>query len=102
MLKTYYSNEEQLHLGIPSVEYCGNALNISPKYLSDLLKKETGRNAKTHIDEFLINKAKSQLLASTESVSEIAYTLGYKYPQHFSKIFKSKTGSSPSQYRTLN
>ena len=75
---------------------------MSPKYLSDLLKKETGKSTKTHIDDFLMNKAKNRLLRSTESVSEIAYGLGYEYSQHFSKIFKAKTGMSPSEYRSLN
>lgn len=102
MLKDHYSEENQLSTGIPSVNYCGKELNMSPKYLSDLLKKETGKNAKTHIDEFLMNKAKNRLLSSTASVSEIAYGLGFEYSQHFSKIFKAKTGMSPSAYRSLN
>ena len=102
LLKNYYAEENQLNDGIPSVNRCGNQLNMSPKYLSDLLKKETGKNAKTHIDDFLINKAKNRLLRSTESVSEIAYGLGYEYSQHFSKTFKAKTGMSPSEYRSLN
>ncbi|MDN5201279.1 helix-turn-helix domain-containing protein [Fulvivirgaceae bacterium BMA10] len=102
LLKNYYSNGNQLDKGIPSVHYCGTELNMSPKYLSDLLKKETGRNAKTHIDDFLINKAKNSLLRSTESVSQIAYSLGFEYSQHFSKIFKAKTGISPREYRNLN
>lgn len=102
LLKTYYTNENQLDTGIPSVAYCGKVLHISPKYLSDLLKKETGKNAKTHIDDFLMNKAKNRLLRTTELVSEIAYALGYEYSQHFSKIFKAKTGMSPSGYRSLN
>lgn len=102
LLKNYYSDENQLDMGIPSVAYCGKELNKSPKYLSDLLKKETGKNAKTHIDDYLINKAKSRLLRTTESVSEVAYALGYEYSQHFSKTFKAKTGMSPSEYRKLN
>jgi len=102
LLRHYYANQNQLRSGIPTVSYCGEALNMSSKYLSDLLKKETGKNAKTHIDEFIINKAKNHLLSSTDSVSEIAYALGYEYSQHFSKAFKTKTGMSPGQYRSLN
>ncbi len=102
LLKEYYSKENQLIMGIPSVDYCGTALNMSSKYLSDLLKKETGKSAKTHIDDFLMNKAKNRLLRSTASVSEIAYGLGYEYSQHFSKSFKAKTGMSPSEYRSLD
>ncbi|MEO1260796.1 MAG: helix-turn-helix domain-containing protein [Bacteroidota bacterium] len=102
LLKTYYLNEHQLNLGIPSVSYCGKELNLSPKYLSDLLKKETGKNAKGHIDDFLINKAKNRLLGSIESVSEIGFALGFEYAQHFSTMFKSKTGMSPREYRSVN
>ncbi len=102
LLKDYYSNGNQLNIGIPSVDYCGKHLNMSPKYLSDLLKKETGKSAKVHIDDFLMNVAKNRLLRTTESVGEIAYGLGYEYSQHFSKIFKNKTGMSPSEYRSLN
>ncbi|MEO1012012.1 MAG: helix-turn-helix transcriptional regulator [Bacteroidota bacterium] len=102
LLTSYYADENQLHLGIPSVEYCGKELYMSPKYLSDLLKKETGKSAKAHIDDFLMNKAKNRLLRSPETVSEIAYDLGYEYSQHFSKTFKVKTGMSPSEYRRLN
>lgn len=102
LLKNYYKNENQLTIGIPTVTYCGKELNMSPNYLSDLLKKETGKNAKNHIDDFLINKAKNLLLSSTDSVSEIAFSLGFEYSQHFSKMFKAKSGMSPSQYRSLN
>ena len=102
LLKQYFRNDDQMKFGVPTVKYCGKALNMSSKYLSGLLKKETGKNAKAHIDDFLINKAKNWLLYSTDSVSEIAYDLGFEYSQHFSKMFKAKTGMSPSQYRSLN
>lgn len=102
LLKDYYSNNNQYQNGIPTVNYCGSALNMSSKYLSDLLKRETGKNAKTHIDDFLMDRAKNQLLSSTASISEIAYSLGFEYSQHFSKLFKAKSGMSPSEYRNLN
>ena len=101
-LKHYFSSDKPSELGIPSVKYCGEQLHMSPNYLSDLLKKETGRNAKDHILSFVINKAKNELLATSTSVSEIAYTLGFEYPQHFSKLFKKYTGTSPAKYRLLN
>ncbi|WP_299363194.1 AraC family transcriptional regulator [Winogradskyella sp.] len=101
LLKTYYEDNNQYTTGIPSVSYCGNALHMSPKYLSDLLKRETGKNAKAHIDDFLLNKTKMQLLSSKASISEIAYSLGFEYSQHFSKLFKAKSGVSPSEYRSL-
>jgi AraC-like DNA-binding protein len=75
---------------------------MSGPYLSDLLKLETGRSAKDHIHAYIIEQAKTALLNSTEPISEIAFNLGFEYPQHFSKLFKSKTGTSPSEYRTLN
>lgn len=102
ILKEYFDQDNQLLSGIPTVAFCGEALNLSPKYLSDLLKRETGKNAKTHIDDFLLNRAKNQLLNSTGSISEIAYNLGFEYSQHFSKLFKAKAGMSPSEYRNMN
>jgi AraC-like DNA-binding protein len=70
--------------------------------LSDLLKKETGKTAQEHIHLYVIDKAKSKLLNSQASISEIGYALGFGYPQHFSNLFRSKTGVSPSEYRNLN
>ncbi len=102
LLKTYYNSNKQLEKGMPSVRYCGEALNMSPNYFSDLLKKETGRNAQDHIHYFIIEKAKTQLLNSGESVGSIAYDLGFEYPQNFSKLFKNKTGKSPTEFRSLN
>jgi AraC-like DNA-binding protein len=87
---------------IPTVIECGEALNLSAYYLSDLLKVETGKTTKEHIDLHLINKAKNLLINSEKSVSEIAYELGFDYPNHFSKLFKSKIGLSPSEFRHLN
>lgn len=101
-LKSYYDSEKQLVSGVPTVKYFGEELNMSPHYLSDLLKKETGSSAQEHIYSFLIDLAKTQLLASTEPVSQIAYGLGFEYPNHFSKLFKSKTGMSPVAYRNMN
>ncbi|MBL6730740.1 MAG: AraC family transcriptional regulator [Bacteroidia bacterium] len=99
LVKDYYKKERQLESGIPSVQYCGEALNMSPKYLSDLLRKETGQSTQDHIHQYIIEKAKNRLLNSNESVSEIAYVLGFEYPQYFSKIFKKKTTMSPNEYR---
>ncbi|MFK8038129.1 MAG: helix-turn-helix domain-containing protein [Crocinitomicaceae bacterium] len=80
---------------------CAKALSLSPNYLSDLLKKETGKTTLEHIHLFLIKKAKNNLLNSSATISEIAYSLGFEYPQRFSNLFKSKTGMSPMQYRHL-
>jgi len=102
MLSEYFKSEKPKEIGIPTVTYCGTALNMTGHYLSDLLKKETGKTAQEHIHRYVISKAKNQLLNSDRSVSEIAYDLGFDYPQHFSKIFKSKTGESPTTYRKLS
>ena len=99
LLKDYYKQGKQLELGIPSVQYCGEAMNMSPKYLSDLLRKETGQSTQDHIHQYIIEKAKNRLLNSNESASEIAYDLGFEYPQYFSKIFKKKTTMSPNKFR---
>ncbi len=101
-LKHYYNQHQQIESGIPTVEICGKAMNISGKYLSDLLKAETGKSLLEHIHLFVIEKAKTSLLNSNLSVSEIAYSLGFVYPQHFSKLFRTKTGLSPSEFRNLN
>lgn len=101
-LKEYFSSEEHLSKGLPTLKTCGKALNMSGSYLSDLLKIETGRSAKDHIHSFIIEKAKTTLLNSSESISQIAFDLGFEYPQHFSKLFKSKTKMSPSEYRNLS
>ncbi|CAL2089679.1 helix-turn-helix domain-containing protein [Tenacibaculum sp. 190524A05c] len=102
LLKNYFASEKPYELGVPSVKYCGEQLNMSPNYLSDVLKKETGKSAKDHIQAFIVNQAKNQLLGSTNSVSEIAYNLGFEYPQHFSKLFKKRTGITPAKFRSLN
>jgi AraC-like DNA-binding protein len=102
LLKDYYKTDKVIDLGIPSVKYCAQELNLSTNYLSDLLKKETGKTAQEHIHLFVIEKAKNYLLNSSNSISEIGYDLGFEYPQHFSNLFKSKTGLSPSEYRNMN
>lgn len=99
LLKDYYKLEKQLETGIPSVQYCGKAMNMSPKYLSDLLRKETGKSTQDHIHQYIIEKAKNKLLNSNESASEIAYALGFEYPQYFSKVFKKNTTMSPNEFR---
>ncbi len=99
LLQEYYNSGKPLDMGVPTVKYCGEQLNMSPYYLSDMLKKETGNNAQQHIQKFVIERAKTQLLNSNEQVGHIAYELGFEYPQHFSKLFKSKTGMSPVEYR---
>lgn len=101
-LKSYFASEKLIEQGPPTIDQCGEALHMSGPYLSDLLRTETGRSAKDHIHAYLIERAKTLLLNSSDSVGQIAFALGFEYPQNFSKLFKSKTGLSPSQYRDLN
>jgi AraC-like DNA-binding protein len=101
-LKDYYENGMFREKGTPSIEYFSEKALLSANYLSDLLKKETGYSAKDQINNFIIEKAKTLLLSETDSVSGIAYTLGFNYPHYFSRMFKSKTGMTPQEYRQLN
>ena len=77
-------------------------VHLSANYLSDLLKKETGKNAQEHIHFYLIEEAKCRLLNSPASINEVAYSLGFEYPQYSTKLFKQKTGHTPQEYRHLN
>ncbi len=95
----YFASEKLQNNGFPSVKDFAEQLHLSPNYFSDLLKKETGKNGTEHIQNYVIELAKDKLLGSTVSVSEIAYDLGFEYPQYFSKLFKKKTGISPAEYR---
>ncbi|MCB0516324.1 MAG: helix-turn-helix transcriptional regulator [Chitinophagales bacterium] len=102
LLKNYYSENQIIEKGQPTIQYLAEHCHLSPNYLSDLLAKETGRSAKDHINDFLIHKAQDLLLGSTDSVCEIAYTLGFNYPHYFGRLFKQKTGKTPQEYRQLN
>lgn len=97
LLNDYYVSGQQFKTGIPTVQFCAGCLNMSPNYFSDLLKKSTGENAGNFIRDHIIRMAKNRLVASG-NVSEIAYDLGFDYPQHFSRMFKKHTGMTPSQY----
>lgn len=98
-LKEYYSTGQQLTSGLPAVSYFGDVLHMSPHYLSDLLKKETGKTASDHISQYIIEQAKTRLLNSSTPINQIAFDLGFDYHQHFSKMFRKKTGVSPNEYR---
>ncbi|MBT1703403.1 helix-turn-helix domain-containing protein [Chryseosolibacter indicus] len=99
LLNDYFNNAETLKRGLPTVEYLANQLNISANYLSDMLRLLTGQNAQQHIHEKLIEKAKEKLSTTNLSVSEVAYELGFEYPQSFNRLFKKKTEMSPLEYR---
>ncbi|WP_310993964.1 helix-turn-helix domain-containing protein [Aequorivita marina] len=84
--------------GIPNIEQIANKMSVSQRYLSDTLKKETGKTTTEHLQLYLIDEAKSILLEPHKSVSEVAYELGFEYPQYFSRLFKKKVGISPKEY----
>ncbi len=99
LITDYFKSKSLNNNGLPTVKYLAQEMGYSTNYLSDLLKKETGKNTQDHIHFHLIEKAKSLLLGTAEPVTQIAYALGYEYPGHFSKFFKKKTGMSPTEYR---
>jgi AraC-like DNA-binding protein len=99
LLNAYFDDGELASGGLPTVQYVANALNVSPSYLSSLLKSVTGLTTQQHIHEKLIEKAKEKLSTSNLSVSEIAYELGFEHSQSFSKLFKAKTSLSPVEFR---
>lgn len=101
-LKAYFSTEKINVSGLPTVKSLADQVHLSPSYLSDLLKKETGMTAQDLIHYHLIEAAKNILLHTNQSVGEIAYSLGFEYPQYFSKLFKQKTGKTPVEYRSQN
>ncbi|MCF0049343.1 helix-turn-helix domain-containing protein [Dyadobacter sp. LJ53] len=102
LLNEYFRLGDLSERGLPTVRYLAEQVNLSPNYLSDLLKKETGKNAQDHIHYHLIEEAKNILLSSSRSVGEIAYGLGFEYPQYFNKLFKQKTGKTPVAFRNMN
>ncbi|MEN9640051.1 MAG: hypothetical protein RLZZ262_1920 [Bacteroidota bacterium] len=102
LLREYFSLGNTHRHELPTVKSLAEKVHLSSSYLSDLLKKETGMNAQDLIHYHLIEAAKTILRGSDQSISEIAYALGFEYPQYFSKLFKLKTGQTPGAYRHLN
>jgi len=102
LLNAYFSSDKPKENGLPSVAYCAEQLNLSANYFGDLIKKETGKSPLEYIQLKTMDIAKEKIFDTTKSVSEIAYELGFKYPQHFSRSFKQQVGYSPNEYRMLN
>lgn len=102
LLKDYFQSEKPQMIGLPSVSYCADQLNLSANYFGDLIKKETGKTPTEYIHLKVIELAKQKILDPGKSVSEIAFELGFKYPQHFTRFFKKTTGLAPNNYRSLN
>lgn len=101
LLDDYFEKGFQKELGIPTVQYFADKLKFSPNYLSELIRKGTDKSILEHIHYRVIELAKNKLLNSSSSISEIAYELGFEYSQYFSRLFKSKVGKTPLEYRNL-
>jgi len=101
-LDNYFASDKQALNGLVSVAYCAEQLHLSPKYFGDLIKKETGTTAQEHIQSKIIDVAKQRMFDISKSISEIAYEMGFKYPQHFTRLFKRKVGQSPQDYRSMS
>jgi AraC-like DNA-binding protein len=103
LINEYFQSDKPQSIGLPSVAWCADELHLSAGYFGDLIKKETGKTAQEYIQSKVIDVAKEKIFDQSKSVSEIAYELGFKYPQHFSRLFKQRVGQSPNEYRgTLN
>ena len=101
LLNGYFETDKPQTTGLPSVAWCANELHLSPGYFGDLIKKETGKTAQEYIQSKLIDVAKEKMFDQAKSVTQIAYELGFKYPQHFSRLFKQWVGQTPNEYRML-
>ena len=99
LLNAYYQTNKPQLLGLPSVAYCAGELNLSANYFGDLIKKETGQTAQEYIQAKVIDVAKEKIFDLNKSVSQIADELGFRYPQHFNRLFKQRVGQSPNEYR---
>jgi AraC-like DNA-binding protein len=101
-LNSYFTSNQLIEKGLPTAVQCAEHVNLSPNYLSDLLRKETGKTTQEHIHYHLLEIAKDRLLGSAYSIKEIAYSLGFEHSHYFSSLFKKKVGVSPKEFRNLN
>jgi AraC-like DNA-binding protein len=102
LLDDYFQSELVHTLGLPTVKHCADKLHLSANYFGDLIKKETGKSAQENIQLKVMSLARERIFDRSKSLSEIAYELGFKSPQHFSRMFKNETGQTPNEYRSLN
>lgn len=101
LLDSYFTDDRAMQNGLPSVKYFADKICLSPNYFGDLVKKETGKSPQEYIQNKIIDLAKEKIIGSEMTVNQIAYELGFQYPQHFTRIFKKKVGCTPSEYRKL-
>ncbi len=99
ILDDYFRSDRPQTVGLPTVQYCAGELHLSPNYFGDLIKRETGRTAQEHIQLRLIDAAKERIADSSRQIGDVACELGFKYPQHFTRLFKKITGRTPNEYR---
>ncbi|MEL1252231.1 AraC family transcriptional regulator [Flavobacterium sp. DGU38] len=102
LLRHYFKSGKSQTLGLPTVSYCAEQLNLSANYFGDLIKKETGNTALDYIQAKLIEEAKKRMFEPKKSINEIADELGFKYQQHFTRLFKQKVGVTPNEFRNLS
>lgn len=100
LMDNYFTHGKAQQYGLPTVKYCAGELCLSPGYFGDLIKKETGKSAQTYIQQKVIDVAKELILNPSKSISQVAYELGFQYPQHFTRLFKKIVGQTPNEYRT--
>lgn len=99
LLDDYFAGDRALQEGLPSVKYCAGELCLSPNYFGDMVKKETGKTAQEYIQLKLIDAAKERVLDPDRTISQVAYEMGFQYPQHFTRLFKKVVGCTPNEYR---
>lgn len=102
LMNDYFQSDKPQTIGLPSVAWCADELSLSPNYFGDLVKKETGQSAQAYIQTKIIERAKEKIFDPDKTINEIAFELGFKYPQHFSRVFKQQVGYTPNEYRHLN
>jgi AraC-like DNA-binding protein len=102
LLDSYFQSELVHTAGLPTVKYCADKLHLSANYFGDLIKKETGKSPQENIQLKVMTLAKERIFDRSKTLGEIAYELGFKSPQHFSRMFKNETGQTPNEYRSLN
>lgn len=102
LLNDYYQSDKPQTIGLPSVTYCAAQLNLSTNYFGDLIKKKTGKTALEYIQSKIMDIAKQKMLNTRRTIGEIAYELGFKYPQHFTHVFKRNVGITPNEYSLRN
>lgn len=102
LLHDYFASDKLATVGLPSVAYFAQEMHLSANYFGDLIKKELGISALEYIHTKVIDIAKERIFDVDKTISEIAYELGFKYPQHFTRLFKQKVGMSPTEYRSFN